>query len=361
LKRDIQHASGNGSQSTKRNRDRKMMLREMGRARALAGLMVCLAFAPRGGAQQDASMPDLKPNPLAALRDFEGSSEEDYQLGRGDEISIDFGGRPELNGKRIVGPDGRITIAPAGSILVADKTREQAAQAIAAAMTSYYSWLSVTVGVDKYTSNRVLLLGAVDHPGVLTFDQRPTLLEVLTRGGGLGGPSGNNGGSTTALARTAPTTPERCAIYRGTDKVVWVDLKGLLDNGSPLADLRLRRDDVVYVPSPMERYVSVMGQVAHPGAFQLENTSTLARLLAEAGGITLQAGHNPEIEVVQPSTGTTRVVSFKTLLQPGPLDLKLQSGDIIYIPESGFNRFTYGLERLSPLVTMFTAAALFGQ
>ena len=337
-----------------------MMLREMGRGRALVGLMVCLAFTPRGGAQQDASAPDLKPNPLTALRDFEGPSDENYQLGRGDEISVDFGGRPELNGKRIVGPDGRITIAPAGSILVADKTREQAAQAVAAAMDPYYSWMSVTVGVDKYTSNRVLLLGAVDHPGVIPFDQRPTLLEVLTRGGGLG-PSGNSGGTTTALARTAPVTPERCAIYRGTDKVMWVDLKGLLDNGSPLANLRLRRDDVIYVPSPLERYVSIMGQVTHPGAFQLESTSTLVKLLAEAGGITLQAGRNPDIEIVQPSTGKTRVVSLNTLLQPGPLDLKLQSGDIVYIPESGFNRFTYGLERLSPLVTMFTAAAFFGQ
>jgi len=140
-----------------------------------------------------------------------------------------------------------------------------------------------------------------------------------------------------------------------------VDLKGLLDSGSPLADLRLRRDDVIYVPSPLERYVSIMGQIAHPGAFQLENTSTLAKLLAEAGGITLQAGRNPNIQIVQPSTGKTRVVSLKTLLQPGPLDLQLQSGDIIYVPQSGFNSFTYGLERLSPLVTMFTAAALFSQ
>ncbi len=166
-----------------------MTLHTMGKGRALAGLMLGLALSQNGGAQQ--SVPgsgpaaELKPNPMTALRDFEGPDKDDYELGRGDEISIDFGGRPELNSKRIVGPDGRISIAPAGSIVVADKTREQAAQAIAAAMSTYYSWLSVTVGVDKYTSNRVLLLGAVDHPGIIRFDQRPTLLEVLTQGGGM--------------------------------------------------------------------------------------------------------------------------------------------------------------------------------
>jgi polysaccharide export outer membrane protein len=349
-----------------------MKLSEMGileknTGRALAGLMLGLALVGHGSAQQSGAQqtatpaPELKQNPLMALRDFEGPVQDDYELGRGDEISIDFSGRPELNSKRTVGPDGRITIAPAGSILVADKTREQAAQAIANAMSSYYSWLSVTVGVDRYTSNRVLVLGAVDHPGVIKFDQAPTLLEVLTQGGGLGmgGTSNSGAGGTTGLARIVPVTPERCAIYRGSDKVMWVELKGLLDSGSSLANLRLRRDDVVYVPSPAERYVSIMGQVSHPGAFQLENSSTLPKLLAEAGGLTALAGRSPDIQIIQVSTGITKVVPFKALLMPSPIDLTLKSGDIIYIPESGFNRFSYGLEKLSPLVTMFTAAAFF--
>ena len=329
------------------------------RRAALLGLAACIALSLPGHAQQTAPPGDLKINPITALRDFEGSPNQDYELGRGDEISIDFGGRPELNAKRVVGPDGRITIPPAGSILIADKTREQAAEAIQKALSSYYSWLSVTVGVDRYTSNRVLLLGAVARPGLIAFDQPPTLLEVLTRGGGIG--TSIPSGSTSGQAIAAPVTPDRLAIYRGSEKVMWVDLKGLLESGSPLADLRLKRDDVIYVPSPAERYVSILGQVQHPGALQLESTSTLAKLLAEAGGITQQAGRNPEIQIVQPSTGAVRVVPFKTLLQPAPIDLSLKSGDVIYVPESGFSRFGYGLQQLSPLVTMFTAAALFNR
>ena len=59
-----------------------------------------------------------------------------------------------------------------GSLELADKSREQAAQTVQEAYKPYYSMLSVTVGVDKYTSNQVLLLGAVEHPGVQTFDPR---------------------------------------------------------------------------------------------------------------------------------------------------------------------------------------------
>lgn len=324
-------------------------------ARLLSGF--ALAITISCAAQTSSPSPELKKNPLLALRAFEPSANEAYQLGRGDEISLDFSGRPELSGKRVIGPDGRITLPLAGSIVLAGKTREDAAQAIALALTPFYSNVSLTVGVDRYTSNRVLLLGAVEHPGVISFDQTPTLLEVITRGGV---PTGGASPSGSGTPGHAPVVPARCAIYRGSDKVMWVDLKGLLDSGSPLADLRLKRDDVIYVPSPAESYVSVLGQVQHPGAMMLDSSTTLPKLLADAGGLTDLAGHSPDIQVIQPSTGTTRVIPFKSLLQPGKIDLTLKSGDVIYIPESGFNRSTYVLQRLSPLVTMFTAAAFFG-
>jgi len=147
---------------------------------------VCLLWQPCIRAQQMPAMPApvLQTNPQLALREFEPAENQEYELGRGDAISIDFGGRPEMSSKQIVGPDGMITLPMAGSIAVADKTRPQAAQAIIAALTPYYQHLNVTVGVDKYTSNQVLLLGAVEHPGVLTFDRPPTLLEAVSRGGG---------------------------------------------------------------------------------------------------------------------------------------------------------------------------------
>ena len=312
---------------------------------------------------QQGTTPGLQQNPQIALRQFEPAENQEYELGRGDAISIDFAGRPEISSKQIVGPDGMITLPLAGSIAVADKTRAQAAQAIVAALTPYYEHLNVTVGVDKYTSNQVLLLGAVEHPGVLTFDRTPTLLEVVSRGGAIGGarPSGYGANGYTMQASLQPMTsgvPERCAIYRGADKVIWVELKKLLDSGSALADLRLKRDDIVYVPSSSERYVSVLGQVAHPGALQLDDSMTLAKLLSLSGGFTTEAGKNPQIQIVQPSTGKTRTISFKQILQPGPMDLTLHSGDIVYVPKSGFNNIAYVVEKLSPLVSMFTASAL---
>jgi len=305
----------------------------------------------QGSAESPAQVPDpvLKPNPLEALRNFEPPADEEYRLGKGDEITVDFTGRAEMQAKVVIGPDGRISLPLAGDMLLAGLTRSEAAKAIETALAPYFSNLAVQVTVTRYTANRVLLLGAVDHPGLMLFDGTPTLLEALTRGGLETGP-GKIG-----------KIPERCAIYRGRDEVVWIQLKELIDSGNALADLRLRRDDVIYVPNMAERFVSVLGEVQHPGAVQLSANSTLANVLAAVGGVTGRAGNKPHIEIVDPAGGKPRTISFNDLLTPAKCnEITLKPGEIIFVPQSGLYRATYVLERLSPLLSVGSMAFLAG-
>jgi polysaccharide export outer membrane protein len=293
--------------------------------------------------------PQLQPNPIDTLRNFEPAADEEYRLGKGDEITVDFTGRPEMQAKLVIGPDGRITLPLAGDIVLAGLSRPEAGKAVETALAPYYTNLAVQVTVTKYTANRILVLGAVATPGMVTFDGTPTLLEALTRSGLETG------------ANKAALIPERCAIYRGQDQVVWVDLKKLIESGSGLADLRLRRDDVVYVPNMAERFVSVLGQVQRPGAVPLTSTSTLASVLAEAGGFTDKAGNKPHIQIVDPASGISRIVSTNDLLNPAKsLEVTLRPGEIIFVPQSGFYRATYVVERLSPLITAATFALFSG-
>jgi polysaccharide export outer membrane protein len=292
--------------------------------------------------------PTLKPNPLNTLRSFQPGEDEEYRLGRGDEITVDFAGRPDLAAKLIVGPDGRITLPLAGDVMLDGVTRSDAAKAIDAALSDYYSNLSAQVTVTKYTANKILVLGAVEKPGVITFDGTPTLLEALTRSGMDTGPNKSS------------QIPERCAIYRGHDEVVWVQLKALVDSGNSLADLRLHRDDVIYVPNGAERFVSVLGEVQKPGAIPLTSTSTLASVLAEAGGVvSAKAGNKPHIQIVDPEDGTSRMISFSDVLNPAKtLEITLRPGDIIFVPQTGFYRATYVLERLNPAIQLGTFTML---
>jgi len=291
--------------------------------------------------------PQLKVSPLKALEKFEPAANEEYELGAGDEISLDFPGRPELGGKKVVGPDGRITVSLVGPIHVADKTRAEVAKMVVDALSAYYKDITVTVNVDKYGSNRIVIIGNVQHPGVLYFDTTPTLLDVIARGGLLASPSG---GASGGLA-VRDAIPARCAIYRGNDQVVWVDLRELLQSGNSMADLRLRRNDIVFVPSQQEVFVSVLGSVTHPGAIALTPESTMASILAQAGG--LAEGASSRIQVIQPSTGKTSTVTFKSLLTlKGTDEVRLHAGDVVYVPASGFYKSTYVIQRLSPVVTV---------
>jgi polysaccharide export outer membrane protein len=300
-----------------------------------------------------ASDPKLKLSPMTLLQKFEPSANEEYLLGPGDEISLDFPGRPELSGKKVVGPDGRITLALVGPINVADKSRKEVAKLVVDSLAPYYRELAVTVNVDKYASNRVIVIGSVQHPGVLYFDDTPTLLDVIARGGLLSsagsGPSNAPGAS--------DGIPERCAIYRGNDQVVWVELRQMLQNGSSMADLRLRRNDIVYVPAQQEVFVSVLGSVMHPGAVALRPESTLTSVLAQSGGLAEGAAAN--IQVIQPSSGRTLTVPFKSLLTlTGTDEVQLHGGDVIYIPKSGFYQSTYVLQRLTPITSIGSVAAI---
>jgi polysaccharide biosynthesis/export protein len=301
------------------------------------------------------SDPQLKLSPMKALQKFEPAANEEYSLGPGDEISLEFPGHAELGGKKVVGPDGRITLSLVGPIDVADKNRSEVAKLIVNSLSPYYKDLTVTVNVDRYGSNRVIILGSVAHPGVLYFDATPTLLDVIARAGLLA----NAGSGAGNVSTVRDGIPERCAIYRGNDQVVWVNLRELLQGGNSMADLRLRRNDIVFVPAQQEVFVSVLGSVAHAGAISLTADSTLASVLAQAGGLAEGAGQN--IQVIQPSSGRTSTIPFKSLLTlTGTDEVKLHGGDVVFVPQSGFYKSTYVIQRLAG-VAAITALTTVGR
>ena len=182
-----------------------------------------------GHSDVTSSTPTLRMSPTATLKAMEPAADEEYTLGGGDEITVEVPGHPELSGKHTVGPDGRTTLPTAGTVDLQGLTREQASAKVQAAFAQYYKTISASVSIDKYGSNRVLLLGAVEHPGVMYFDQTPTLLEAITRAGLVQQSSVQATGA--AAGRTSVAAmPRDCKIYRGTgeqQQVLTVDLHQL--------------------------------------------------------------------------------------------------------------------------------------
>jgi polysaccharide export outer membrane protein len=273
------------------------------------------------------------------VRAFEAPQLTDYTLGLGDEITIGVWNHPELSGHQIIGPDGKVTLPVAGVISLVDLSREDAQRAIAAAFSKFYSSLSVTVQVDKYTSFRIFVLGRVGSPGALQFEAQPTLLDVITRAASL--PIGGIGADKTGLIR--------CAIIRGRDQIVWVDLKVLLNQGNLAMNIRLARNDIVYIPDAGDQLVYVLGEVQHPGAFRLTPDMSFLDAFSQAGGMTEDAAQN-QIEVVRPTSGGEREITLKELLAaPRSVNYALEDGDIIYVRKRNIAKFGYVLQKAASL------------
>lgn len=292
-----------------------------------------------------ASRKENKITPAHLLEQFD-AKEEDYALGAGDEIAIQVWNRPELSGKHTVGPDGQITLPYAGPVHVEGLTREASVAAITKLLAPHYEDLNVTLQVTRYESNRIFVLGRVANPGVLRYEGRLSLLEAVTRAGGL--PIGGIGADKAALSR--------CMVFRGKDQLVWIDLRSLL-NGSNLAlNIHLRRQDTLYIPDSDDQMVYVMGEVRRPGAVRVTPEMTFLSALAQAGGPTPEA-RSGKVRLVRPSENLEREFDLKDFYRGGKsLNVALQDGDVIYVPRSTFGTVGYVFEKLSPL----TGWMLFG-
>jgi len=288
------------------------------------------------------------PTPMDVLKEFDAQPDTDYRLSEGDEIQIDVWGRPELSGKHLVGPDGKITLPYAGVMKVSELTRSEVEHDVAERWKNFYEGLNVTVSVVKYEGNRIFVLGRVATPGVLHFDGQPTLLEAVARAGGL--PAVGNGTEKPGLTR--------CIVFRGGDKVVWIDLRSLL-NGTNLAlNIHLRRDDTLYLPDGDDQLVYVMGEVLRPGVVRLTPDMTFMDALGQAGGPTKDAGGT--IRLVRHAAGIDKEIPFKDLVtKQKDQNVALENGDVIYVPRSGMAKLGYIMAVLSPATSymMFANSA----
>ena len=280
---------------------------------------------------------------MELLRAFEADVEEtmNYTLGAGDEITVDVWGYDKLSGKHIIGPDGKITVPLSGTVHLAQLDRDNAAQLIHDKLKDYYNNLSVTVRVDNYASNRILVLGRIEKPGELKFGMSaPNLLEAIALAGGVSTSDG--------LTASESLKMTRCAIFRGKDKVVWVEIAPLLRGENLALNLKLKRNDVVYVSEIEEKLVYVLGEVRSPGALRLTSRMSFLEAIAKAGGPTIDAAPN-RIQLIRPDEEINQSLALDDVISATQApNYQLEEGDIIYVPTNTIAKLNYAIRFLTP-------------
>ena len=275
---------------------------------------------------------------------------ESYRLGPGDGLRVDVVGRPELSGTHTVGPDGSVALPLAGTLELHGLTREAASAEIAETLAPFFRHPPrVNVDVTDYQNNKAYVLGRVEQPGVVDLTGAGNLLQALARAGGL-------------PVREFRSFLAKCAIIRGQDEILWIDLIDLLQGGNLALNVPLRNGDVVFIPDSEDAMVFVMGEVRTPGAVPIKVRIDLVQALAQAGGPTEHADLT-SVYVVR-SQGPDGFeeplrVDFEYLVETGDFseNLELRTGDILYVARSGMGDVNYVFRSLQPALWSLTLGA----
>ncbi len=273
------------------------------------------------------------------IRKFSESRNFTYLMGPGDVLSIKVWRRPELNNEAVVvSPDGTISVARIGLISVNKRSLAEVTKEVSQKLARLYDNPEVHITISQYSNNKAFVLGRVVKPGVVQFPGNGTLLEALALAGGL-----PYHGKETFLTK--------CAIIRGNDLVIWIDLMDLLQNGNMALNCAIQNNDVIFIPAAEEAMVYVMGEVATPGAIQIRPGINLVDAIMSAGGFTVHA-NLAEVYLIRRGVqqGTVRQINLGKMIENAQFaeNFILQDEDIIYLSPKGLHQFRYIMEEIMP-------------
>jgi polysaccharide biosynthesis/export protein len=238
-----------------------------------------------------------------------------YQLGDGDVLRIGVYSHPDLETVARISA-GTVNIPLVGAVKIGGLTVEQAGERIAGLLSEgYLVNPHVTVFVQEFRSNRVTIMGQVRNPGLYELSGSTTLLELISKAGGLTGQYG-----------------EGIAIHRRTnesaeEKVMTVSLKRLVEEGDASLDLPVLDGDNVVVSQAGIFYVT--GEVRRPDAYKLEEGITVLKAITRAGGFTNSAARK-QVKIIRTVDGREQVLERVAMQEA------IQAGDVMVVPASFF-------------------------
>jgi len=227
-------------------------------------------------------------------------AQTDYVVGAQDVLTITVFGEAELSGRFTVEQDGTFTFPQIGRIKAGGATLRAVEQELKTKLADgYLKNPQVSVTIENYRSQRILILGEVRSPGEYQLTGEMTLLSALARAGS-----------------TTPTASKEATIVRprknpkpGEDasEIIRVDLAEL-QAGNMALNMSLQDGDTINVLKAHSVFVA--GQVKSPGAYAVDSDTTVLQVVSLAGGLT-DRGSDSRIRIQRTVNGKKVEVAVK--------------------------------------------------
>ncbi|WP_417910069.1 SLBB domain-containing protein [Candidatus Electronema sp. PJ] len=258
---------------------------------------------------------------LALLRLLPAWADDAYQIGAGDVLSITVYGHDDLKTKVRVSENGGIEFPLIGSVQVGGLKPAEAAKKIEHLLADgYIVKPQAQLYVEEFKSRKVVVLGQVKHPGLVELSGPATLLEVISKAGGLE----KDAGAMVSVTRTVD----------GKQQTVSIDIKKLLEQGDTenKNNMQLLGGETVAVAAAKEEdapVAYVTGEVNRPGMYPCAANATVLKMVSLAGGFTNIASQS-RVKINRSANGK------KQVLKSVDLDTPVRPDDVIEVPESFF-------------------------
>ncbi|PZN92988.1 MAG: hypothetical protein DCF31_14125 [Alphaproteobacteria bacterium] len=229
-----------------------------------------------------------------------GAVGDDYVIGIGDDVVVQFQGATNESKTVRVNRDGRLIVSALPPIPAAGRSIAAVTRDLQAATRRTLLGTEVFISLGSVRSATVFVGGEVDRPGQYNLTSLSDVSAALAAAGGV-----RRSGSLRSVR-----------IVRGGSSIN-VDLYGLLGIGAP-PSVRLRDGDRVIVPVIGDT-VAIGGSVSRPGIYEIRKGSSLGTLLGFAGGALRPRGNQIAISRITAdgSEQYIRAATLATALVPG--------------------------------------------
>jgi len=269
-----------------------------------------------------------------------------FRLGPGDRVEIEASGEAGNRVSTTVGPDGKIYYSLLPGLDVWGRTLAETRDLIETNMAKFVRIKpDLVVTVASNASRRVWVLGNVPQPGLYPLSIPRTVLEVLTAAGGpfttgsgvAAGAFGGAGDSGGIAAGSAGSTDLSQSFIMRKGDILKVDFRRLMNGGDLSQNIYLEPDDFIYIRPSTAKSVFVFGNVQRPVSVPYGEQLSLATVIANAGG-PAPYGYLSHVIILRGSLTEPRaaVVDFSKITKGELPDVKLEPGDIVFLPESPY-------------------------
>ena len=258
---------------------------------------------------------------------------QEYAIGPGDVLRITVWGHDDLSKDYPVSQDGRVPFPLIGSVQAVGLSTAELAKRIRDLLEKdYLVNPQVIVGIKEYLSKKVNVMGEAEKPGLFYLTGPTTLLELLSKAGGLSKTAGKD----LVLVRTEGADGK---VNAAGSTILRLDVRKI-QSGDVKENILLQNGDMMFVPKASAFFV--LGEVNKPGTFPLDKETSVLEAITLAGGYGPTAAASG-VKVLRRNADGKQETLALDLAGAVPKDkgFRLQEGDTVLVPK-GNTFFVFG-------------------